>query len=86
MRRATNIGVISAMLLILTLIIGALNVVAPSAMLPPAGATLAILGLALVVLAASLVLYENKLMQRALDDELSDVKLTDEASGPAEGS
>ena len=78
MRRATNIGVVSAMLLILTLILGALNVVAPNRLWPSIGAVLAIVGLGLVVLAASLVLYENKLMQRALDDEMSDVDLTDE--------
>lgn len=79
MRRATNIGVVSAMLLIFTLIIGALNVVAPNDILPPIAACLAIVGLALVVLAASFVLFENRLMQRALDDELSDVNLQSEA-------
>lgn len=81
MRKATNIGVVSAILLILALILGATNVVVPSAVWSPMAAFCSIVGLALVVIAACFVLLENRLMQRALDDELSDVELHPGASG-----
>jgi uncharacterized membrane protein len=75
MRRATDIGVVSAMLLIATLVIGAINVAAPNEVLPIVAAVCAIVGLSLVIAAASLVLLENRLMQRALDDESTDVRV-----------
>jgi hypothetical protein len=75
MRRATDIGVASAMLLIATLVIGAINVAAPNDVLPIVAAVCAIVGLSLVIAAASLVLLENRLMQRALDDESTDVRV-----------
>jgi uncharacterized membrane protein YcaP (DUF421 family) len=75
MRRATHIGVVSAMLLIATLVIGAINVAAPNDVLPFVAAVCAIVGLSLVIAAASLVLLENRLMQRALDDESTDVRV-----------
>jgi uncharacterized membrane protein len=75
MRRATDIGVVSAMLLIATLVIGAINVAAPNDVLPIVAAVCAIVGLSLVIAAASLVLLENRLMQRALDDESTDVRV-----------
>src|SRR3982751_2327953 len=45
MRRATTIGVVSAMLLILTLVLGAINVVWPNDFLPLVAAALAVAGL-----------------------------------------
>jgi hypothetical protein len=43
--------------------------------LPIVAAVCAIVGLSLVIAAASLVLLENRLMQRALDDESTDVRV-----------
>ncbi|MDB5581179.1 MAG: conserved rane protein of unknown function [Bradyrhizobium sp.] len=74
MRFATNIGIVSAILLISTLVIAALNVVTGGlAFLPPIAAFCAIVGLLLVIAAAAIVYIENDLLSEALDDELSDI-------------
>lgn len=87
MRIATNIGVVSAMLLIATLVLAAVEVMFP---LHPAvawtGSCLAVVGLLLVMAAATCVLFENRLMQRAMRDELSDLPgVESSASGESAG-
>jgi hypothetical protein len=73
MQTATQVGVASAILLLTTLIIGALNVVVPLGIWPYAGATCAIVGLAMVIVAASFVLRENKLIRTAIEAETKDL-------------
>jgi len=74
MRLATNIDVVSAMLLILTLVLAAFNVVFQEPpVLPPLAAFCAIIGLILVMIAAALVFVENNLLSSALEDELTDI-------------
>jgi hypothetical protein len=74
MRVATNIGVVAAMLLIVTIVSGGAQVVVPDVrFLRFVGAGSAMLGLVLLIVAAAFVLRENSLIQRAIDDETSDV-------------
>jgi len=74
MRIATNIGVASAILLIATLILAAIEVIAPPhPALAWTGSITAILGLLLVIVAASFVFVENGLMQQATRDETADI-------------
>lgn len=71
---ATDIGVVSAMLLISALVLAAFEVVLPlHHAIAYVGTTCAIVGLLLVIAAAVCVLFENRLMQQAMQDELSDV-------------
>jgi Protein of unknown function (DUF2721) len=74
MRRATNIGLSAAILLISTLILAAVNVVLPDLkVLKYFGAAGAVVGLALVIVATALVILENTIIRRAVDGELLDV-------------
>ena len=74
MRKATNIGVMAAMLLICAVVSGGLQVIFPDASAIKYFETFAaIAGLLLVLLAASFVVRENTLIQRAIDDEISDL-------------
>jgi hypothetical protein len=74
MKRATNVGVVAAILLILTLVAGALNVMLPElGFIKYAGAACALLGLLLVIVGAVMVILENGLLQRSIDSELSDL-------------
>lgn len=74
MRQATTLGLYGAMLLLATLIIGALDVVFGS---PPGlkylGAACPIVGLSLVIWAAVLVVRENKMLKMPLDRETDDL-------------
>jgi hypothetical protein len=73
-RLATNIGVVSAILLLCTLMMGGLNVVFPGhKMLPPVAAAFALGGLTLVVVSAVIVLIENTLIGFALSEDVADL-------------
>ncbi|MDO9709920.1 DUF2721 domain-containing protein [Paracraurococcus lichenis] len=74
MRLATTLGLSAAILLISTLILGAVNVLLPHlGLLKYIGAACMIGGLGLVVIAAALVIRENVIIRRAVDGELMDV-------------
>ncbi len=87
MRLATNLGLIAAILLILTLIGGALDVMFPALQEPLAWASTlsAIGGLLVVIVAAILVIVENSIIQRAVDTELLDVPELAESTGQRPG-
>jgi hypothetical protein len=93
MRRATNIGVVAAMLLILALMTAGVDVVVGStAPTRYAVAVLALLGLALVIVAAGYMVFENTLVRQALSGEPDDipelrrvVRQTEEGAEPAGG-
>lgn len=74
MRRATDLGLYAAMLLIGTLIIAVLDAVFGS---PPflkyAGTATTLAGLAAIIWSAALVVAENRLIKMPLDRELEDV-------------
>jgi hypothetical protein len=81
MRRATDLGLYAAVLLLATLIIGALDVVFKS---PPGlkyvGAACPIVGLAFVIWSALLVAHDNHLIKMPLARETDD--LPEFANGP----
>jgi hypothetical protein len=72
MRVATNIGVIPAMLLIVAILVGGLHVIFDANVLTYICVGAAIMGLALVIVAAAFVLRENTLIQHAIDGEVAD--------------
>ena len=87
MRRATDLGLYAAMLLIGTLIIGALSAMfgAP-AFLKYAGALTTLAGLGLIIWSAALVVVENRMIKMPLDHEMEDIpELRDIASEPRSG-
>jgi hypothetical protein len=74
MRHATNIGVLAAILLIVTILSGGLQVVMPQlGMLRYVGAAGGLLGLMLLIVAAMFVIAENVLIQHAMNDEAADL-------------
>jgi hypothetical protein len=74
MAQANLAGLISAMLLILTLIVGELAIIFPAIkVFAYVGAATALLGLALVIVAAALVVREGFITRRQLISELLDV-------------
>jgi uncharacterized membrane protein YraQ (UPF0718 family) len=74
MRLATNTGVIAAILLIITIIAGGLQVLLPHAeVLRFIGAGSALIGLTLLIVAAAFVVLENTLIKHVMDDEASDL-------------
>jgi hypothetical protein len=83
MERATLVGLVAAILLIATLIFGAWDVIIPrKPFIAIAGTASAIIGFALVIVAACMVIAEGRIMHRQLDDELRDVgDLADGADG-----
>jgi hypothetical protein len=73
-RLSTNIGLVSAVLLLFTLIFAGLNVVFSGHSWLPAGAAVcSIVGLLLVVIAAAIVIIENTLIGSALRAEVADI-------------
>jgi hypothetical protein len=74
MSKATNLGLYAAMLLLVTMISGPLDVVLGS---PPflkyVAAACSIAGLALIIWSATLVVSENKLIDMPLDRETDDL-------------
>lgn len=83
MSRASTIGLAAAILLIGSLIFGALDVILPqSATLTVLGVATAIGGFVLVIVAAFIVIAEGRVVERQIDDELRDVpELAEEAGG-----
>lgn len=74
MNRASTIGLASAIALILTLVMGALDVMVPAQpLIRWAGTGTAIAGLAGVIVATAFVIVEGYITQRQLDDELLDI-------------
>jgi F0F1-type ATP synthase assembly protein I len=74
MKLATNLGVIAAIFLLLTLITGALNAAMKDwDFLKYIGTVSALIGLVLVMGAAVLVVMENNLIQMAIDSEVADL-------------
>jgi len=74
MKIVTNVGVVAAILLILSLISGALATIFSGVeWIGYIGSILSITGLLLVIYAASFVLIENSLVQEAIDSELADM-------------
>jgi hypothetical protein len=91
MRLATNLGLYAAILLLGTLILSGLNVVFGSpAFLKYIGVVSVVVGLALIMWSASLVIIENKMLKMPLDrdgddlDELRGVAQKAQARGYAE--
>jgi hypothetical protein len=81
MRAATNIGVVAAMFLILTIILGVFQVVLPQmTWIKYIGLLSSLFGLILLIAASRFVLLENTLIQKAIDDEVSDLQNLEEAS------
>ncbi|MBV8361876.1 MAG: DUF2721 domain-containing protein [Deltaproteobacteria bacterium] len=74
MRSATNLGLIAAILLILTLIGAAFNVIWPGlTFLKYMSTGFALAGLAMIIVAAIIAIFENSIIQRAIDAELLDI-------------
>jgi hypothetical protein len=74
MRRATSLGMVSAIFLLLALLCGGASVLFPGAVaLNYVGAACILLGLSSVIGAAVYVLRENASIRRALDAELATV-------------
>jgi hypothetical protein len=86
MGRAINLGLLAAILLITTLIGGALNVVFPNWPVVQGLSTgCAMVGFILVILAAVLVIRENSIVKRALAAELLDLPELAEMTGNQAG-
>lgn len=84
MSRATFVGLVAAILLISSLIFGALDVLVPNtAAIAVCGIASAIGGFVLVIFAAFIVIAEGRIVRRQIDDELRDV--TDLAEGAGGG-
>lgn len=74
MGRSVLIGLTAAILLILSLIFGALDVLVPrTPLIAIAGIASAIAGFVLVIVAAAFVIAEGRIVGRQIDDELRDV-------------
>jgi uncharacterized membrane protein len=84
MRHATDLGLYAAMLLIATLIVGALDVVfGAHTVFKIIGTVCALAGLVGVIWSASLVVLENRMIARAISGELGDIpELADQAGQP----
>jgi len=74
MGRSVLIGLIAAILLITSLIFGALDVIVPHvAAITTGGVVTALAGFVLVIVAAGYVIVEGRIVGRQIDDELRDV-------------
>ncbi len=74
MNRATGYGLVSAMLLISTMIFGGLSIVLPDlALLKILCMATALLGLLLVIAGAGIVIMEGRIIRRQIHDELLDI-------------
>lgn len=87
MRRATDLGLYAAMLLIGTLIIGALDTIFGSpAFLKYLGTLTTLAGLGTIIWSALLVVAENRLIKMPLDREMEDIpELREIAAHPRSG-
>ena len=74
MGQATLVGLFAAILLIASLIFGALDVLIPKVtLIMVAGTAASLIGFVLVMVAAAIVIAEGRVVHRQLDDELRDV-------------
>jgi hypothetical protein len=74
MGQATVIGLVAAILLIASLIFGALDVLIPKVtLIMVVGTAACLVGFILVIVAAAMVIAEGRIVHRQLDDELRDV-------------
>jgi hypothetical protein len=86
MNAASVVGLISAILLILTLIAGELSIILPKEPVPQyATAGCALAGFSLVIVAAIIVIVESVITRRLLDSELLDVRELAESTGQEPG-
>lgn len=85
MSRTSLLGLVAAILLIGSLVFGALDVIVPqSAAITVCGIATAIGGFVTVIVAATIVIAEGRIVVRQIDDELRDVpNLADRAGGGA---
>lgn len=82
MSRASLVGLVAAILLITSLVFGALDVLMPqSATITACGVATAIGGFVLVIAAAFIVIAEGRIVRRQIDDELRDVSILAEEAG-----
>ncbi|WP_419951589.1 hypothetical protein [Methylobacterium sp.] len=82
MSRASLLGLVAAILLITSLVFGALDVLVPqSATITACGTATAIGGFVLVIIAALIVIAEGRIVRRQIDDELRDVSILAEEAG-----
>lgn len=81
MRQATNLGMYAAIMLISSLIVGALDAIFGSpAVLKYVGTVLSVGGLLLVIWSATKVVHENTLIRQAIGGEVKDIpELADDA-------
>jgi hypothetical protein len=86
MNWASMVGIVSAILLIATLITGELNIIFPKvAPLKYLSAGSALLGFTLIIVAAIIVMVESSIIHRQLDSELLDVPDLAQATGQEGG-
>ncbi len=86
MNTANTVGIFAAILLIFTLISGEISIVVPTfTFLQIVSAGSALLGFALVIVAAVFVLAESSIIQRQLDTELLDVADLARSTGQKSG-
>lgn len=86
MSQATLVGLVAAILLIISLIFGVLDVLLPrTAIIIACGTVTAVAGFILVIVATIIVILEGRIVRRQIDDELRDVAdLAEEAEGRVE--
>lgn len=83
MGKATAVGLVAAILLIASLIFGALDVLIPDVrLIMVAGTAASLVGFGLVIVAATIVIVEGRIVHRQLDDELRDVDDLASEAGP----
>ena len=83
---ASNVGLVAAILLIGSLIFGAVDVLLPNTVLITVYGTAAALGgFALVIVAAVIVLVEGRLVEQQIDDELRDIRDLSREAGNVQG-
>lgn len=83
MGKATAVGLVAAILLIASLIFGALDVLIPDVrMIMVADTAASLVGFGLVIVAATIVIVEGRIVHRQLDDELRDVDDLASEAGP----
>ena len=74
MKLATNLGVVAAIMFMLTLVAGAVNaIIKDNPFVSLIGSFTAIGGLLVVIVAAAIVVKENSSIQIAIDDEISGI-------------
>ncbi|WP_294392547.1 DUF2721 domain-containing protein [uncultured Sphingomonas sp.] len=84
---STLIGLVAAILLIASLMLGALEVIVPNVpAIAVSGVVAALSGFALVIVSALIVIAEGRIVSRQIDDELRDVPDLASDTGQKSGS